>query len=71
MHIVVYDLLPLTRPEFFNERTASHFRHWFDVVQSDVDGAICISREVGQGLRGYLHAIGRREVLQVKIETLR
>lgn len=65
VHIVVYDLLPLTRPQFFNARTALHFRRWFDVVQSDADGAICISKDVGRGLHARLQANGRRDVPQV------
>ena len=56
VHIIVYDLLPLTCPEFFKKRTVARFRRWFDVVQHQADEAICISRQVGRDLREYLRS---------------
>lgn len=51
IHLVVYDLLPLTRPEWFNPATSAHFRKWFRVLTEDADQAICISGEVAAELR--------------------
>jgi glycosyltransferase involved in cell wall biosynthesis len=54
MHLVVYDLLPLERPDWFCDTTASNFRRWFDVLTSDTNQAICISNHVAKQLRRRL-----------------
>lgn len=54
IHIVVYDLLPLMHPEWFNSSTTSHFRRWFEVVAEEADQAICISDQVTRDLRQQL-----------------
>jgi len=58
IHLVVYDLLPLTRPDLFTSRTVSRFRRWFDVLSQHCDEAICISRQVGRVLREQLQIRG-------------
>lgn len=50
IHIVVYDLLPLLRPEWFSAATAANFRKWLKAVVSDADQAICISDQVARDL---------------------
>ena len=50
IHLVVYDLLPLVRPEWFSRQTYAHFRRWFDVVRDDADQALCISDQVAREL---------------------
>lgn len=54
IHMVVYDLLPLSRPEWFNSATSMHFRKWFKVLTDDADQAICISDQVADELRERL-----------------
>jgi glycosyltransferase involved in cell wall biosynthesis len=54
IHLLVYDLLPIVRPDFFNARTVGRFRRWFDVLAHEADQAICISRQVGRDLRERL-----------------
>ncbi len=56
VHLIVYDLLPITRPEWFNPSTVSHFGRWIRVVQNDVDQALCISASVASELRAQLKA---------------
>lgn len=46
LNVVVYDLLPLQRPDWFNPSTSSNFRRWFDVLAADCDRALCISQQV-------------------------
>jgi glycosyltransferase involved in cell wall biosynthesis len=48
VHLVVYDLLPLHRPEWFSSTAAANFRRWFEVVTEDADQAICISDHVAR-----------------------
>jgi glycosyltransferase involved in cell wall biosynthesis len=55
VHLVVYDLLPLVRPEWFSNATVRNFSKWFDVLAKDADQAICISKQVGRDLRERLH----------------
>lgn len=60
VHLMVYDLLPLLRPEWFTEANVRHFRKWYSVLQTDVDQAICISGEVARQLRQRLHQSDRQ-----------
>jgi glycosyltransferase involved in cell wall biosynthesis len=48
--VVVYDVLPLVRPEWFSRQAVRHFRKWFDVLRTEVDRVICISDQVGREL---------------------
>ncbi len=43
---VVYDLLPLRRPECFDPRVVSVFQVWYEVIAEIADGVLCISRAV-------------------------
>lgn len=54
IHLVVYDLLPLLRPDWFNDVTAGHFRRWFEILRQDADQAICISDQVARDLKKRL-----------------
>lgn len=67
IHLIVYDLLPLLRPEWFNSAMVGHFRKWFDVLLQDVDQAICISDQVARDLREQL---GRSEARRLSIGRL-
>jgi len=57
LHLVVYDLLPMLRPDWFNEATVTHFRRWFEVLAQDVDEAICISHQVARDLATRLQSL--------------
>ncbi|HWP19196.1 MAG TPA: glycosyltransferase family 1 protein [Burkholderiaceae bacterium] len=58
-YFMVYDLLPLLQPQWFNPRTQRHFARWLHSVALLADGAICISRavrdELEQELAGRYH----------------
>lgn len=43
---VIYDLIPITRPEFFEERLRGIFGRWFDWIVHRADGYMSISRAV-------------------------
>jgi len=51
LHFVVYDLLPLSRPDWFESRTGHHFQRWFETVVRHADQALCISDDVAQEFR--------------------
>lgn len=54
VHLIVYDLLPILRPQWFNSKASTHFRNWFSVLAEDADQAICISKQVSRDLRDEL-----------------
>ena len=56
VHVVVYDLLPLQHPEWFNPRTTRNFKRWVKWLAMYADSAICISETVKLELRTWLSA---------------
>lgn len=56
VHIVVYDLLPLTQAGWFNATTRQNFARWFDVVEHHADQALCISDAVRRNVLARLTA---------------
>jgi alpha-1,2-rhamnosyltransferase len=48
---VVYDIIPLTHPEFFQKRLCDIYAKWFAWVVERADGFACISRTVRDELR--------------------
>jgi alpha-1,2-rhamnosyltransferase len=56
--VVIYDILPVLRKEFFHSRLVSMFQTWFNWVIQITEGAICISKtvqlELEEELKGRL-----------------
>jgi glycosyltransferase involved in cell wall biosynthesis len=61
--IMVYDLLPLTDPDWFAPRTVRNFRRWLGVVARQSDRCICISGTVATALARAVPINGRRPVI--------
>lgn len=57
LNFVVYDLLPMRRPDFFPEWLQPVFSSWLDVVASLADGVVCISRAVADDLVAELRRL--------------
>lgn len=55
VHVVVYDLLPLLRPEWFKPKTVRNFKRWIKWLAVYADSAICISETVKLELHGWLN----------------
>ena len=55
MHVVVYDLLPLLHPEWFNSKTVGNFKRWIKWLAVYADSAICISETVKLELHAWLN----------------
>jgi glycosyltransferase involved in cell wall biosynthesis len=53
VYFVVYDLLPITHPEYFSSAVVHNFRNWLQVVSRQT-GAICISRSVAGELDHWM-----------------
>lgn len=58
--VVVYDLLPLTHPQWFTSATVRNFRSWFRLLATEADQAICISEAVRSELRRMLWSVPHR-----------
>lgn len=56
LHVVVYDLLPLQHPEWFNSKTTRNFARWIRWLAVYADSAICISETVKADLHNWLKA---------------
>lgn len=56
LHVLVYDLLPLLHPEWFNPKTTRNFERWIRWLAVYADSAICISETVKTELRTWLKA---------------
>jgi glycosyltransferase involved in cell wall biosynthesis len=65
VHVVVYDLLPLMQPQWFNPSTAVNFRRWFKFLVEGADQAVCISRQVTRDLRDRLRDSGKGQQLAI------
>lgn len=56
LHVLVYDLLPVQHPEWFNPRTERNFKRWIRWIAVYADNAICISDSVRKELHAWLYA---------------
>jgi len=54
VYFVVYDLLAVTHPEWFNRHLSAVFRKWLKRVVAVADGLVCISKSVAEELTVYL-----------------
>src|SRR5688572_7190423 len=59
-HLIVYDLLPIYRPDWFNRQTVRNFKRWIQIVGDQCDQALCISDHVARELEIHLHEFRQR-----------
>lgn len=69
--VVMYDLLPEQRPDWFNPRTRRNYRRWLRVVARGSDQIICISLEVARHLEAWVAARPWRGNARLRIEHMR
>lgn len=67
VYFVVYDLLPVLRPDFFPEGTFSDHERWLKLA-SDLDGFLCISRTVADELKAWLKEHGEERARPLSID---
>jgi glycosyltransferase involved in cell wall biosynthesis len=75
VYFVVYDLIPLMYPEWFEGTNAwfegndylKLFNYWFDCVSEEGDGLVCISESVRTDVRAWIqrHPLKRAEAPQL------
>lgn len=68
--VVVYDLLPLARPDWFNPKTSYHFRRWLDVVGRRATLVLPISRTVQADLATFLATHHPERVTRIATQVL-
>jgi glycosyltransferase involved in cell wall biosynthesis len=56
---VIYDIIPLTHPEYFQARLRDIYTKWFNWVVKHADGFACISRAVRDEVRGVVEKSSR------------
>ena len=56
IYFVVYDILPMLRPEVFPYGTEQYFGDYLRTVARVADGLLCISRSVADELHGWIAA---------------
>ena len=54
IHFVIYDLLPILRPELFPAKAPALFRRWLETLCEFANGLVCISRSVADELLIWL-----------------
>lgn len=54
VHVVVYDLLPLQHPEWFNPKTTRNFKRWIAWLAIYADSAVCISDTVKTDVQAWM-----------------
>lgn len=56
---IVYDVLPISHPEWFHEGTSLAFERWFSLVSGCADRLICISQATADAVHKQLPAQAR------------
>jgi glycosyltransferase involved in cell wall biosynthesis len=56
VHVVVYDLLPLQYPQWFNPKTTRNFKRWIRWLAVYADSMVCISETVKTEVTVWLSA---------------
>jgi glycosyltransferase involved in cell wall biosynthesis len=66
-YLVLFDILPIRRPDFFVEGMGLSFERLLRAAAADIDGILCISRTVADDLNNWLfeERIPRKTPLQI------
>lgn len=65
IHIVVYDLLPILRPDWFTPSNVANFKRWLAVIEELADQLFCISSQVAIDLAEHCKAEADRAGLPI------
>jgi len=69
---LVYDLLPITHPQFFSAGLVQRFSHWFEIAITNSDILLAISNTVRDQIREQVNrAFSGKAELPPKIESFR
>lgn len=68
IYFVVYDLLPIRLPNYFDKGLKNIFEEWLDMVAS-FDGAICISKTTAEDLLAWLNDAKGKNNSRFKVKS--
>ncbi len=71
IHLVVYDLLPITHPDWFQGSTRRNMGRWLRSLVRYADQALCISSDVAMQLQAWLDRHPRQAGGTPRIHTIR
>jgi len=60
---VIYDLIPITHPQFCDEPLVEVFKHWFAWIAKTADGFVFISQAIEDDARQYLSKTYGRQLV--------
>jgi len=66
---VIYDLIPITHPQFCDEPLVEVFKHWFGWITKLADGFVFISQSIEQDARHYIEQTYGREIAETRWYT--
>lgn len=67
IYFVVYDLLPMLRPDVFVEGAKAGFERWLETVVNVSDGVVCISRSVADELLEWLQKTQQKRLSSIRV----
>jgi glycosyltransferase involved in cell wall biosynthesis len=67
IYFVVFDVLPMLRPDVFPFGTEQYFGDFLRTVHKVSDGVLCISRAVADELAGWYHSQGMARAAPLKL----
>ncbi|MET0371052.1 MAG: glycosyltransferase family 1 protein [Sphingobium sp.] len=70
INLVIYDLLPLQKPDWFARRTRRNYLRWLSFVARQADRALCISTAVAADLRTWLTETQPRRAIKICVFPL-
>jgi glycosyltransferase involved in cell wall biosynthesis len=70
LSLVVYDLLPITKPEWFSQRTHRHFQRWLQILARHADSVICISEDTAREVSAWLERFGKPRDRSIAIRRM-
>jgi glycosyltransferase involved in cell wall biosynthesis len=70
LHFLVYDLLPVQNPHWFNTKTPKNIRRWLRTLAILSDNIICISNVVKNDLAGWMEACYGLQPEALEINTI-
>jgi glycosyltransferase involved in cell wall biosynthesis len=67
LYWVVYDLLPFSLPQYFDDNIVYHYQRWLSSITQVADGLLCISNAVADELQAWCseHQLSRPDPLRI------
>ncbi len=67
VYFVVYDILPIQRPDYFPPETKDYFEPWLECIAAAGDGLLCISRAVADEVSAWHQSRNLKRIEPLKL----